>query len=60
MSSEFEVVIRLPKSDGFHTRDDKHLANIARDRIEEALMGSGIMPTGFGSFSVGVREVPGD
>jgi len=35
--NEFEVVVRLPKSDRFHSRDDRHLAEIVRGRVERLL-----------------------
>lgn len=39
-SNAHVIVVELPKSDGFHTRDDLHLAKIAQDQIETALDGS--------------------
>lgn len=35
--NEFEVVIRLPKSDRFHSKDDRHLAEIVKGRVERLL-----------------------
>ena len=35
--NEYEVVIRLPKSDRFHSKDDLHLAEIVRGRVETLL-----------------------
>jgi hypothetical protein len=40
MSNAHVIVVTLPKSDRFHTRDDLHLAKIAQDRIEDALSGA--------------------
>jgi len=39
VSNTFVLVVDLPKSDNFHTRDDLHLAKIARDKVKEALSG---------------------
>lgn len=39
-SNTYVLVVELPKSDGFHTRDDLHLAKIAQDQTETALDGS--------------------
>jgi hypothetical protein len=35
--NEFEIVIRLPKSDGFHSRSDRHLAEIVQRRVADFL-----------------------
>lgn len=37
MQNSFKIEISLPASDGFHTRDDAHMADILRDRIEDFL-----------------------
>lgn len=56
MSNEFEVVIRLPRSDGFHTRGDLHLAQIVQDKITKFLADE--LPTARpGGATVIVREV---
>lgn len=55
MSNEFEVVIRLPKSDLFHTKDDMHLALIVQDRVTKFLADE--LPTARpGGATVIVRE----
>jgi hypothetical protein len=56
MSNEFEVVIRLPKSDGFHTKGDLHLAQIVQDGITRFLADElpALRP---GGATVIVREV---
>ncbi len=55
MSNEFEVVIQLPKSDGFHTKGDLHLAQIVQDRITRFLADE--LPTARpGGATVIVRE----
>jgi hypothetical protein len=35
--NQYELIIKLPKSDRFHTRDDRHLAEILQARVQEFL-----------------------
>jgi hypothetical protein len=35
--NRYQIVIDLPKSDGFHTQGDLHLAEIVKRRIQDFL-----------------------
>jgi hypothetical protein len=35
--NQYELVVKLPKSDGFHTHDDLHLATTVKRLLEETL-----------------------
>jgi hypothetical protein len=37
--NRFELVVDLPKSDGFHTQGDLHLAEIVKARMQKFLDG---------------------
>lgn len=41
MSNGYRLEIELPKSDGFHTRDDRHLAQLAAKMVQELLTEKG-------------------
>lgn len=42
----FQVVIELPRSDGFHTVNDRHIARIVQDRVRDFLNGPGGLTSG--------------
>ncbi len=56
MDNAFQVVIRLPKSDGFHTRTDRDLAGIARRAVAHALTADPAL-SGY-ALTVSVERVP--
>lgn len=50
--NKYRLVIELPKSDGFHTRDDRHLAEIVRHEVAEVITG----PTGITGCTIRIEE----
>lgn len=54
MSNEFEIVIRLPRADGFHHKNDQHLAETVQRRVHDLL--TAIPVRGSGSTVVDVRK----
>jgi hypothetical protein len=46
--NRYRIIVELPKSDGFHTQGDLHLAEILVTRLREFLADSTNVPTGFG------------
>lgn len=56
-NNEYKIVIDLPTSDGFHTKNDRHLAEIVGDQINR-LLKSRSLPQGSGVRYVRSNPAP--
>lgn len=50
----YQLIISLPKSDGFHTHDDLHLANTVKKRVQQFLE----EPSGIDGCTVRIARTP--